>query len=60
MKLKYSYTQPRPWEAHSRENKGTTIENKIETSDYKIIHHDEAPTVRNPLHGVEMKDVFEC
>jgi hypothetical protein len=33
--------------AHSGENKGTRIENKIETSDYKIIHHDEAP------HGAE-------
>jgi hypothetical protein len=39
--------------AHSRENKGATIENKIETSDCKAIHQDKAPHGANPLHGVE-------
>jgi hypothetical protein len=32
---------------------GATVENEIETSDYKAVHHNEAPMVQNPLHGVE-------
>jgi len=38
---------------HRGENRGIAIENKIETGDYKIIHHGKAPIVWNPLHGVE-------
>jgi hypothetical protein len=39
--------------AYRGENKGTTIENMVRISNCKVIYHDKAPMMRNPLHGVE-------
>jgi len=47
VKLKYPLPQLRPWGVCGEENRGATIENKIETGDYKTIHHNKAP------HGAE-------
>jgi hypothetical protein len=43
--------------AHRGENRGTTIENKIETSDYKTIHYDKGPYSEG-IHYMELKAII--
>jgi hypothetical protein len=45
--------------AHRGENRGTTIENKIETSDYKTIHYDKGPYSEG-IHYMELKVTLSC
>jgi hypothetical protein len=40
--------------AQSGENRGTVIENIMETSDYKAIHQDEA--LHSGIHHMELKE----